>query len=199
MTSSSSSQSTHGHAHTDKYVTHTHTQIKSSMCKANREIRSSNQCARYKLKGLWQWGLGPALDTSLTQPAWARSRTYLPYVLVPIPKAQQQMGQHVDHVGLEELPQHGAEHLEGKQRSWGRGGHSAGSLRASTRHLLGLWRLQDRSPAARLSTQGRDVAEGDRQGVSNTSWCQQLKRPSFVQLQCSITSQKAGRETSLES
>lgn len=44
-------------------------------------------------------------------------QTYLSYVLIPIPKAQQQMGQHMDHIGLEELPQHGAEHLEGKQSS----------------------------------------------------------------------------------
>lgn len=45
------------------------------------------------------------------------------------------MGQHMDHIGLEELPQHGAEHLEGKQSSWGqRTAHSAGNRRAST-HL----------------------------------------------------------------
>lgn len=48
-------------------------------------------------------------------------RTYLTHVLVPIPEAQQQMGQHMNHVWLEELPQHGAEHLEGKEGSWGRG------------------------------------------------------------------------------
>lgn len=42
---------------------------------------------------------------------------YLTHVLIAIPKAQQQMGQHVDHIGLKELPQHGAEHLEGKQGS----------------------------------------------------------------------------------
>ena len=47
-------------------------------------------------------------------------RTYLTHVLVPIPEAQQQMGQHMNHVRLEELSQHGAEHLEGKEGSWGR-------------------------------------------------------------------------------
>lgn len=44
-------------------------------------------------------------------------RTYLTYILVPIPEAQQQMGQHMDHIRLEEFPQHGAEHLEGKEGS----------------------------------------------------------------------------------
>lgn len=42
-------------------------------------------------------------------------RTYLTHILVPIPKAQQQMGQNVNYIRLKELPQHGAEHLEGKE------------------------------------------------------------------------------------
>lgn len=54
-------------------------------------------------------------------------RTYLTYILVPIPEAQQQMGQHMDHIRLEEFPQHGAEHLEGKEGSWGREGRRAGA------------------------------------------------------------------------
>lgn len=47
-------------------------------------------------------------------------RTYLTHILVPVPEAQQQMGQHVNDVRLKELPQHGAEHLKGKEGSWGR-------------------------------------------------------------------------------
>lgn len=54
-------------------------------------------------------------------------RTYLTYILVPIPEAQKQMGQHVNHVWLEEFPQHGAEHLKGKEGSWGREGRTAGA------------------------------------------------------------------------
>lgn len=41
--------------------------------------------------------------------------TYLTHVLVSIPEAKQQVGQHMNHVGLEKLAQHGAEHLKGKQ------------------------------------------------------------------------------------
>lgn len=54
-------------------------------------------------------------------------RTYLTYVLVPIPEAQQQMGQHVNHVRLKEFPQHGTEHLKGKEGSWGRESGTAGA------------------------------------------------------------------------
>lgn len=63
-------------------------------------------------------------------------RTYLTYILVPIPEAQQQMGQHVNHVRLEELPQHGTEHLEGKEGSWGREGRAAGATSLSLPHPL---------------------------------------------------------------
>lgn len=62
------------------------------------------------------------------------------------------MGQHVDHIRLEELPQHCAEHLEGKEGSWGWQGEgcseagigtSSGdgaAMGQATRPLLTLWK-----------------------------------------------------------
>jgi hypothetical protein len=83
------------------------------------------------------------------------------------------MGQHVDHIRLEELPQHGTEHLEGKQRSWGEDDRRAENAKAT--RLLGPPQatvVMDRLKCSRLSQSlGRDVAEGDRgggRGVSNT-------------------------------
>jgi hypothetical protein len=74
---------------------------------------------------------------------------YLTNILVPIPKAQKQMGQHMNHVGLEELPQHGTEHLKGKQGSWGK---KVGELRK--KHPMGKrgWRLPvTSSPSLRVA------------------------------------------------
>lgn len=58
--------------------------------------------------------------------------TYLTHILVPIPEAQQQVGQHVHHVRLEELAQRGAEHLEGKEGSWGKKAGQLGRLPAAS-------------------------------------------------------------------
>lgn len=100
-------------------------------------------------------------------------RTYLPYVLVPIPEAQQQVGQHVNHVRLEELPQHGAEHLEGKQGSWGRR-RTAGTTSLRPPHLLetrraavGLTWLPHEAAAPSASPTSTDRAE---QKGKETSW-----------------------------
>lgn len=92
-------------------------------------------------------------------------RTYLTYILVPIPEAQQQMGQHVHHVWLKELPQHSAEHLEGKEGSWGRR-WTAGTTSLQPPHLLetlraavGLTWLPHEAAAPSASPTSTDMAE----------------------------------------
>lgn len=85
----------------------------------------------------WRPQLAAGLTCSL--------RTYLTHILVPISEAQQQMGQHMNHIRLEELPQHGAQHLKGKEGSWG--------WRNRWKQIV-LWRQpQDKLPAI-SSSQG---------------------------------------------